>query len=160
MQLPALERSSWARPLAAGLLIAVAGPPLGFLPIVAWFALDQGEFSFSLLNAPPDLLLMPYIIGGGPALIAGAVAAWLIRRYGWVPARSWLVSTLVFALAPAALFVLRQPPSAAVFVPKLVLYYRRRDMLRLPRAPISDHCARVDAPSGAAGIRSGLLGVR
>ena len=92
------------RAVTAGLLIAVAAPPLGLLPILAWFSIGQGEFS--LPNAPLiSALPVAYFFGGIQAVLAGILVAWGIYRQGWVSLAAWMALTIILGLAPVILLI-------------------------------------------------------
>jgi len=92
------------RSIAAGLLIALAAPPLGLAPILAWFAMGQGEFS---LPNVPLISILPdsYFIGGIQAVLAGILIAWGIYRQEWVSLAAWMALTIILGLAPIILLI-------------------------------------------------------
>jgi hypothetical protein len=92
------------RSIAAGLLIALAAPPLGLALILAWFAMGQGEFSLPnvpLISVLPD----SYFIGGIQAVLAGILIAWGIYRQEWVSLAAWMALTIILGLAPVILLI-------------------------------------------------------
>ena len=92
------------RSIAAGLLIALAAPPLGVTPILAWFAMGQGEFS--LPNVPLiSALPVAYFFGGIQAVLAGILVGWGIYRQGWVSLAAWMALTIILGLAPVILLI-------------------------------------------------------
>ena len=104
MRSPAHHRRGGLRSIAAGLLIALAAPPLGLAPILAWFAMGLGEFS---LPNVPLISILPdsYFIGGIQAVLAGIVVAWGIYRQGWVSLAAWMALTIMLGLAPVILLI-------------------------------------------------------
>lgn len=90
------------RSIAAFFCTACVGPLLGFCGILAYM----------LWKSPPradhlddlwELLLAAYYVGGGPAIIAGLIMAWLVRRRSWIGLRAWSVVTALFTFAPPVL---------------------------------------------------------
>jgi hypothetical protein len=98
------------RPIAAGLLIALAAPPLGLSAITAWFTIGLGEFSIS--NLPVESgLPVSYLFGGIQACLAGAFVGWVIYRQGWVSPGAWMLLTIILGLAPVVGLMLTRPES-------------------------------------------------
>ena len=85
------------RPIAAGLIIALAGPPLGLLPNLLWSAvgLPLGKFPSAVLGVPG----FAYVMLGLPAIIAGLAAALTIWRNEWVNSQQWAAATAILPLA-------------------------------------------------------------
>jgi hypothetical protein len=102
------------RAVAAGLLIAVAAPPLGLLPILAWFAIGQGEFS---LPKAPLISNLPvaYFFGGIQTVLAGILVAWGIYRQGWVSLAAWMALTTILGLVPVIYLMLMGEGSTGLF---------------------------------------------
>ena len=73
------------RPIAAGLIIALAGPPLGLLPNLLWSAvgLPLGKFPSAVLGVPG----FAYVMLGLPAIHRGigGRADYLEERMGQLP---------------------------------------------------------------------------
>ena len=106
-----LQRRRAMRAVAAGLLIALAAPPLGMSVIEAWFAIGQGEFS--LTHVPMrSALPASYFVGGIQACLAGALVGWMIYRDGWVSLGAWILLTLILGLAPVILLMLTHQETA------------------------------------------------
>jgi hypothetical protein len=102
--------NAW-RAIATGLIIAIAGPLLGYAAVVGWTAWDYGPVATRNIINFSDLILLPYMIGGPPAAIAGLVAGWRIWRDGWITLGFWLAATLV-ALAPSLYFLEWREPAS------------------------------------------------
>ena len=106
------HRTAGTRPIAAGLLIALAAPPLGLTPILAWFAMGLGEFSLpnvTLISTLPD----SYFFGGIQACLAGALVGWAIYRRGWVSLVAWILLTIILGLAPVVVLMMIRPESGS-----------------------------------------------
>lgn len=99
------QKQGGPRPIAAGLLIALAAPPLGMSVILAWFAAGQGEFSLGYVPVQ-SALPASYYLGGIQAAVAGTLIGWTIHRRGWVGRDTWTVLTVLLALAPVVVLML------------------------------------------------------
>lgn len=105
------HRPAGTRPIAAGLVIALAAPPLGLTPILAWFAMGLGEFSLpnvTLISILPD----SYFFGGIQACLAGALVGWAIYKRGWVSLAPWMLLTIILGLAPVVVLMLTRTEPA------------------------------------------------
>lgn len=101
--------------LAIGAMIAGLGPPLGFCVVLISALMDRGPDAAFYLLRFPDVVVMPYLLGGLPAALAGIVAGWRVWRRGVITLRFWLAATAIAALVPSALFLgFSQPPPAAM----------------------------------------------
>ena len=98
------------RPIASGLLIAIAGSPLGVLSIVLVMAAGElittqkwSKIAGLFRTFFDTLLPFSYIFGGIPAVLAGLLIGVALYRNGWVGWAYWIVVT--FSLGIAAIFI-------------------------------------------------------
>ena len=108
------------RPVAAGLLIALAGPLLGMCPLLVGSGLGLGLDEFPIVG-PGALwtLSLAYFLTGIPSIIAGLLTAWAIARNGWISAQHWRAVTAMLVLAWITLlgmYVKVQPASLGVIM--------------------------------------------
>jgi hypothetical protein len=109
-QMPRATDGAW-RAVIVGGVIAGLGPLFGFAAVVAWILLGRGTGAALYLIQFPDIVITPYLFGGGPAALAGLVAGWRIWRRGAISMPFWLVMTAIFALGPSLPYLaLSAPP--------------------------------------------------
>jgi len=106
------------RATGVGVIIAGLGPILGFAAVVAWVLVDRSFNTVLYLLQFPDIVITPYLLGGGPAAIAGLVAGWRIGRRGAISVCFWLAATAIFAIGPSLLYLALStpPPNGIVYV--------------------------------------------
>lgn len=97
-------------PIKAGLLIAVAGPPIGALVLLGWFSLGLGESSVGLLNFQPTDFYYSYALGGVQSAIAGLLVGRRLRKHRWIGWTWWLILTAILSAAPAMLLLAFERP--------------------------------------------------
>jgi hypothetical protein len=108
--MPKATYGAW-RAIAVGVTIAGLGPLFGFAAVLVWILSDLGAMAALYLMQFPEVVITPYLIGGGPAAVAGLVAGWWIWRRGTISMRFWLAITAIFALGPSLLFLALYAPS-------------------------------------------------
>jgi hypothetical protein len=91
---------------------------LGFAAVVAWVLVDRSLNTALYLLQFPDIVMTPYLFGGGPAAIAGLVAGWRIGRCGTISMCFWLAATAIFALGPGLFYLalFTTPPNGIIYV--------------------------------------------
>jgi len=127
--------TAW-RAIASGLLIAIAGPPLGAIVVffmVAGSAFLSGETPGSVYligSVLVKMTLASYIFGGPAALLAGVIVGIALYRGVWFSWTRWFVLTIGLSLAAIlafavvigdmsgapALFLFLAPTTFAAFV--------------------------------------------
>jgi hypothetical protein len=97
------------RPLAAGLLVALAGPLLGSIPLLMLFhyagTAQPYASAYGVISSFPKAISAGYFWGALPAILAGGAIAWGILSKGWVSLRYWLWLTLLLAAALPLVFL-------------------------------------------------------
>jgi hypothetical protein len=93
-------------------MIATLGPLFGFAAVLAWAFVGRSTESALYLMQFPDVVILPYAIGGGPAAIAGLLAAWRVWQRGSITPLFWLIATAVLAFVPSLTFLALSRPSA------------------------------------------------
>jgi hypothetical protein len=99
------------RAFAVGAIIAGLGPAIGFEAVLAWVLWHRGPGTMLYLIQFPDVLITPYLFGGGPAAVAGLAAGWRIWHAGAISNRFWLAATAIFALVPSLLYLALHIPA-------------------------------------------------
>lgn len=99
--MPGEETVVFPRPIAAGLLILLAGPPLGCCAVLAWFAAGFGAFSLGYVGLAAMDFLGSYVFGGTQSALSGFIVARHIRVYGWISLQYWLFLTACISLVSA-----------------------------------------------------------
>jgi hypothetical protein len=87
--------------IAAFLYTTFLGPLFGYFGAMAYMF-------WKVARAPGasdyfELLFLSYYIGGIPAIITGAIVAWLVSRRGWISSAIWFIATALIAAVPFAL---------------------------------------------------------
>jgi hypothetical protein len=115
--MPKATDGAW-QAVIVGVIIAGLGPLFGFAAVVAWILFDRSTSAALHLIQFPDVVITSYLLGGGPAAVAGMVAGWRIWRRGAISMRFWLVATAIFALGPSLLYLAlyTPPPNGMQFV--------------------------------------------
>jgi hypothetical protein len=119
MNSPDSERAS-PRPIAAGLLIAAAAPPLVICPILTWFELWSSEVSFGHFSVL-STIVVAYFLGGVQSIVAGWLVALAIQEHGWIGTASWMGYAAVLGLFPVFL-IYASEPSVILYFSLLILF--------------------------------------
>jgi hypothetical protein len=116
---------SVTRPVAAGLLIALAGPLLGMCPLLVGAGLGLGLDAFAVFDVGILwIFLLAYFLMAAPSVIAGLLAALAIRRDGWVSPQHWRAVTAILTsswIILLMMYVTIQPVSLGlIIIPYLI----------------------------------------
>jgi hypothetical protein len=121
---PSIARRAGARPVAAGLLVALAAPLVGVFPLLIWSALGLSVHGIPLGDLGPVwTATMAYMVAGIPSIVAGLAVGLAIRSRGWIAAPHWRAVTGILLLAWVTLLSIRvqvQPVSLGLI---LTLYF-------------------------------------
>lgn len=88
------------RPVAAGLLVALAAPLLGVSPLLIWSGLGQTVQGIALGDfGALWTVYMAYLLVGIPSIVAGLVVWLAIKQRGWITVPHWRAVTGLLLLA-------------------------------------------------------------
>lgn len=98
------------RPLRAGLLVALAGPFLGVLPLLILLIFIAGKYGLTvsagaLIRQFEAVIIFGYVFGGVPAIVAAVLVAYGILKRSWIGWVYWSSMTIAIgAGAPAIVY--------------------------------------------------------
>jgi hypothetical protein len=98
------------RPLRAGLLVALAGPFLGILPLLILLIFIAGKYGLTvsagaLIRQFAAVIIFGYVFGGVPAIVAAVLVAYEILKRSWIGWVYWSSMTIAIgAGAPAIVY--------------------------------------------------------
>ena len=98
------------RPLRAGLLVALAGPFLGVLPLLILLIFIAGKYgptvsAGALIRQFAAVIIFGYVFGGLPAIVAAGLVAYGILKRSWIGWVYWSSMTIAIgAGAPAIVY--------------------------------------------------------
>jgi hypothetical protein len=93
-----------SNPLAAAVLIALLGPPLGALAVLLWNNVLQIGWLVLPFAGSGSMPLDWYMLGGAQSLACALIVSARIHRYGWVSLAGWLLLAALVSLAAAVAF--------------------------------------------------------
>lgn len=114
------------RPLRAGLLVALAGPMLGVLPLLILLIFVAGKHATvvaasALLRQFAAITIAGYLFGGIPAIVAAAMVAYGISKRSWIGWVYW--SCMTIAIGAGAPFLLYSLSPRLKLLPIIALGY-------------------------------------